>query len=105
MKSVMKYALINALSTAGYIVLVAIVMFIGTEYAFGERDTILIHIAMLMLFVFSAAVTGLLVFGRPAVWYLNDKKKEALSLLFHTLGIFFVITIVVFIFMIVISRI
>ena len=40
---------------------------------------------MLILFVFSAAVTGTLVFGLPAYLALNKKIKEALTLLGYTL--------------------
>ena len=57
---------------------------------------------MLMLFVFSAAFTGTLVLGRPIVWYLNGKKREALSLLFYTLGVFLAITLIAFLFLIII---
>ena len=40
---------------------------------------------MLTLFVFSAAVTGLIVFGYPAYLALNRKIKEAISVLAYTL--------------------
>ena len=41
---------------------------------------------MLTLFVFSAAVTGLTVFGYPAYLALNKKIKEALLVLAYTLA-------------------
>lgn len=47
---------------------------------------------ILLLFVFSAALTSMLIFGRPVLWYLDGKKKEAISLLTHTLVIFLIIT-------------
>lgn len=40
---------------------------------------------ILVLFVFSAALTGSVVFGYPAYLTLNGKIKEALSLLTYTL--------------------
>ena len=61
-----------------------------------STKTVFIPISMLMLFVFSAGFTGFLVFGRPIMWYLDGKKKEATSLLFYTLGILLLLTIVVF---------
>jgi hypothetical protein len=41
---------------------------------------------MLILLVFSAAITGSLVFGYPAYLALNKKVKEALYVLAYTLG-------------------
>ena len=49
---------------------------------------------MLMLFVFSAAVTGSLIFGQPVLWYLDGKKKDALTLLTYTLAVFFILTVI-----------
>lgn len=94
MEKVMKYALIDALGTAVYIILLVCFMFFGSNWSSGKGDTILVPIVMLMLFVFSAAFTGSLVFGRPIMWYADGKKREALRLLFHTLGIFLILTLV-----------
>jgi hypothetical protein len=55
---------------------------------------------MLLLFVTSAAITGFLVFGKPVMLYIDGKKREAVSLLGYTIGILFLITLVVFIFLI-----
>jgi len=54
-------------------------------------------IVMLSLFVFSAALTGTLIFGRPILWYLDGKKSEAISLFAYTLAIFLTITIFAFV--------
>lgn len=62
----------------------------------GQIPTPFIPIFMLMLFVFSAALTGTLFFGKPIMWYIDGKKKEALSLLAYTFGAFFIIGILVF---------
>ena len=43
-------------------------------------------IAILMLFVFSAAISGALIIGKPALLYLEGKKREALELFAFTLG-------------------
>jgi hypothetical protein len=47
---------------------------------------------MLMLLVFSAALVGVLIFGRPLLWYLEGRKQDSLLLLAGTLAILFVIT-------------
>lgn len=96
MKDIIKYAALDALGTAVYIMLVASFMYFMGSVSSGDGKTLLIPIAMLMLFVFSAAFTSILVLGRPIIWYLNGKKQEALSLLFYTLGILLVMTIIIF---------
>ena len=93
--TILKYALLNALGTAFYIVLVASFFFYGLK-RLGPGETVLIPMAMLMLLVLSASLTGALIFGRPVMWYVDGKKKEALSLLGYTLGFFLVITLVAF---------
>ncbi len=50
----------------------------------SKRPNILGWILMLFLLVFSAAVTGLLVFGYPVYLVLNKKIKEALKVLGYT---------------------
>lgn len=95
MKSIIKNALLNAVATALYVAVAASFLFYAPK-AFGEADGVLVPIAMLLLFVFSAAFTGLVMFGKPVVWYLDGNKKEATSLLVATLGIFFGIMLIVF---------
>jgi len=94
-REIIRQALINALGTAVYVILIASLMYLAEEGVFGENPSVFIPIAMLMLFVFSAAFTGFLVFGKPVMWYLDGKKKEALSLLFYTLSFFLFITLIV----------
>ena len=95
MKDVVKYALINSIGTALYVIaVVSFIQFLGESVE--GTESFLAPIAMLMLFVFSAAFTGILVLGRPIIWYLKGKKKEAFSLMACTLGIFLIIIIIVF---------
>lgn len=96
MKSIVKTALFNALSTAIYIVLVGSFLYYAGQMKFGQGQSVFIPIFLLMLLVFSAALTGALIFGQPVLWYLEGKKKDALSLLGYTLGIFFIITLLAF---------
>lgn len=96
--NIIKNAAVNVVGTALYIVTVASFMSY-TPHLFAEKDggdpkTVLVPIVMLLLFVLSAAITGSLVFGRPVLWYLDGQKKEAISLLAHTLGFLFVIMII-----------
>lgn len=98
MHNILKKAFLNAIGTAAYVVLV--VLFIFSLQAFQQQpDTVIIPMAMLMLFVCSAAITGFLVFGKPIMWYIDGKKREAISLLTHTLGMLLIITIVFFVFL------
>ena len=102
MKPIFKNALIHAVATTIYVVAVASFLFYAPQ-VLSQAKTVLIPISMLLLLVFSAAFTGILIFGRPVLWYLDGKKKEALSLLAYTLGIFLVITLVAFFILILIS--
>ena len=98
MDKIIKQAFLNAILTAVYIILiVSLIHFIGESSLAQEPDTILAPIAMLMLFVFSAALTGSLVVGKPIFWFIEGRKKEALKLLTYTLMIFFLIMLIVFV--------
>ncbi|MEK6918671.1 MAG: hypothetical protein AABW73_01400 [Nanoarchaeota archaeon] len=98
-----KYAIINALSTALYVIILVSLIFYFGKTLQGSEETILIPIGMIMLFLFSASLTGTLVLGRPIMWYLDNKKKEALQLLLSTLIIILMITLIVFIMMITVA--
>lgn len=64
----------------------------------------LVPITVLLLFVSSAAITGFLIFGKPAQMYVDGKKKEALSLLTYTLTVLSVITVIALITLITFTR-
>lgn len=96
-KKITQYAVLHAIGTAVYISLVASVMS-NAEAMFGKVDnTTLAPIGFLMLFVVSAAITGLLVFARPLAWYLDGKKKEGIKLAITTVAFLVLITLVVLI--------
>lgn len=97
MNKIIKNALIDAIGTTLYVVLVASFMFYLQGNAPKGINTIFIPIAMLLLFVVSAAITGILVFGKPIMMYLDGKRKEAISLIGYTLGFLFIITLFAFI--------
>jgi hypothetical protein len=104
-KAILKIAGLNALGTALYIGLVASLLFYA-QNIFGENkeDIVLIPIAMLLLFVVSASITGSLVLGRPILWYLDGQKKEAVSLLIATIGFLFAFTVLAFLGLAIYSR-
>lgn len=92
MNKITKTALIDASLTALYIIGVGIFMNFVSQKIGNKEDTFLDPIAFIMLFVLSAAITSYLMFGQPAIWYLDGKKKEAINLIGQTLAFFFVIT-------------
>ena len=97
-KYIYKNAFLNALGTVLYISLVSSFLS-NAEHIFGnvvnEKSSILVPVMMLTLFVVSAAITGFLVFGRPIMWYIDGKKKEALRLAFSTVA-FLILAFLVF---------
>lgn len=98
----MKYAWLDALGTGVYVVLVAsFIYFMGENSSVADKS-VFIPIAMLMLLVLSVAIVGSLIFGRPVMWYADGKKKDALKLLFWTLGIFLVVTLIVFVLLVIV---
>jgi len=88
----------SAMSVTGvliYVMLISLLMINGDKL-FGKMDGYIGPVAFLMLFVFSAVATGLLVLGRPAYLFLSGEKTEAVKLFFYTLTWMFVIVLVVF---------
>jgi hypothetical protein len=96
MKSILTAALLNALSTALYVASVGVFLFYAAQMRLGQRKTILVPISMLLLLVFSAALVGVLIFGRSLLWYLEGRKQDSLLLIAGTLAILFAITVVAF---------
>jgi len=86
---------LHAIGVAAYVALVAMIPTIASKI-FVEKDTFLIPMAMLLLFVVSAAITGLLVLGRPVYLIYIGQKKEGFKFFFYTLGFLLLITIIAF---------
>lgn len=88
-RKIVTYAALNSSLTALYVLLIVIFMSNAGHLFPGKEPTPIIPFAMLSLFVFSAALSGALVLGRPVLWYLDGKKSEALWLFTYTLiGLF-----------------
>jgi hypothetical protein len=83
-----------------FVLLSLVHAFIAVAYIFGviflisriehipekEFSPIFGPAVMLLLFVFSAALMAILVFGRSVMMYIDNQKKEALRFLFLTLS-------------------
>ncbi len=86
-----KNPLVNALAASLYIMLVASVMFYGTNHT-GPVNSIIVPVAMISLFTLSAAVMGYLFLYQPLQLYLDGKKKNAVHLFLQTVAVFAGIT-------------
>ena len=78
-------SLADAAGTFFYVAGVAWFMF-NAGKIFDGADSFVAPLFLLLLFVISATITGLLVLGKPAALYLGGQKKESLFLLLATLG-------------------
>lgn len=87
--------IINAFFAVLYVTGVAIFMFYAPKI-FRGGDTVAIPIAMLSLFVSSAAIMGFIFLSKPVQFYFDGEKKNAVSLFLKTLGFFAGFTILVF---------
>lgn len=80
-------SLINAAGVFIYILAIAWFLFnVNDRTLFGATPNFFAPVFMLLLFIISASITGLLVLGRPLHLYVNGLKKEAFVLLFATIG-------------------
>lgn len=86
----------QATSVLLYVTLIAWLLF-NSQNLFGTAPSFLIPLFVLLLFVVSAAITGLLVLGKPIQLYLNGLKKEAVVLLLATLAWLVIYTAIVII--------
>ena len=91
----LRYSFIHSVGVLIYITSVALLMTYG-EQLFGKMNNVLGPIAFLLLFVLSALVVGALVLGKPIMFYLDGRKKEAIQLLLYTILWLFILTLLVF---------
>lgn len=99
MNKIYKESLVRAVGTVAYITIVATIME-NAEELFGKTTGFLAPIAFLLLFTLSAMVVGSLILGKPIMLYLDAKKKEAVQMLFASIGwlaIFTVVTLLILI--------
>jgi len=83
--NLVKTSLFNTLGIIIYVGAVALIIHNG-ENIFGKMQNLLSQITFLLLFVISAAIMGILFFGKPVQLYLNEQKSEAIKLIGYTIG-------------------
>jgi hypothetical protein len=90
-----KNPIVNALSASGYILLVvSIINFITLTHK-DKPDTFFAPIVFLSLLTLSVTVMAFLFFYQPLQFFIDGKKKEAVRLFVHTVGVFAIFTAVV----------
>jgi len=91
-----KFGLLGGALEGIYISLVGLFFVCAQDWFSGP--SVFPMILMLMIFVFSAAVSGLLVLGYPLYLALQKKYKEAISTVLISLALIFILMVVCFIF-------
>ena len=89
---------LQALGVVTYCILISSFFQFGNRF-FPKQQDFLLPVLILMLLVFSAAVTGTIVFGYSVYLALNQRIKEALHVFFYTLLYIIVIIGIVIIFL------
>ncbi|MFH1832771.1 MAG: hypothetical protein ABH816_01200 [Candidatus Levyibacteriota bacterium] len=96
-------AFLQATGLVVYIGLVSLIFIYGNQM-FGKVDNYLGPILLLLIFVFSAVISALLVLGRAGFLFWEKRYKEAFPLLFWTMGWIGIYLVLVFILLIVIKQ-
>jgi len=95
-KKITKISFVASTGVFFYVIAVATVSQ-NIDKLVGNQDSYWAPVMFLMLFVFSALVTSLLIFGYPVWLYLEHKKLDAVKLLISTVVWLFAMLILVFI--------
>jgi hypothetical protein len=85
-KKLLGHSLGHALLAFAYIFCISLFLNLVPDQMFKKVPEFFAPIIMLSLFVVSAAVMAILIFGKPVMLYLGNKKKESLVMLFYTVG-------------------
>ncbi len=93
-KKIIKNALIDSIAAVAYVALISVLL-TNSRQLFGQVNSVISGIAFLLTFVFSAALMGIVIFGKPILWYLDGFKKEAVKLVLYSMGFLFVILVLV----------
>ena len=92
--------IINALSASGYILLIAVIINLVSQTQKNKPDTFFAPVAFMSLLTFSVSVMAFIFFYQPLQLFIEGKKKEAINLFIKTVGIFGVVTLIVWILLI-----
>jgi hypothetical protein len=98
MNKILRYSFFHSLGVVAYVSLIALVLRNGEKWFSGGNE-FFAPIAMILLFVLSAAITGALVLGKPILMYFNGEKPEAIKLFLFTLAWLFVFVVIFFLFL------
>lgn len=85
---------LNALAAAAYILIIVTVLQFTTKLD-GADTPFIAPVAMLSLFVFSAALMGFLFLSQPLQLYLDGNKKEGVKFFLQTAASFAGISLIV----------
>jgi len=96
--------IIQAVGVFVYIFLLSAFMNKANDW-FGEDDQKLIApILVLLIFVFSALITGSLVLAKPVMLYIDGKKKDGVKLLLYTGASILVFILIVFLILLFLNK-
>jgi hypothetical protein len=85
-KKLLGHSLGHALLAFAYIFCIALFFHFGLAKKFVNVPEFFGPIIMLSLLVLSASIMAILIFGKPVLLYLDNQKKDALLMLFYTVG-------------------
>ncbi|MBU0545958.1 hypothetical protein KKA13_01760 [Patescibacteria group bacterium] len=91
---------LHAMGVFAYVSFVSWFLFNGEKF-FGRASNFLMPLLLLLIFVISAVITGLLVLGKPVLLYWDGRKKDAIYFLSATLGWLIVLAMILAIFLLV----
>ena len=84
---IIELGFLHAFGAVGYVALVVLTMsYVETIGPQEDSFSLMLPMGFLLLFSVSAGVMASIVFLRPALWYLDGRKREALILLTTTVA-------------------
>lgn len=92
-----KNPIVNALGASGYIILIVSIMNFIMKTQGEKPDTAFAPVVFLSLLTLSVTVMASIFFYQPLQLFIDGKKKQAVTLLIQTVGVFAVFTAVVLI--------
>ncbi|MDO8514164.1 MAG: hypothetical protein Q7S50_01310 [bacterium] len=96
---ILMYAFVHAAVAAAYVAGVAYFMANAKDIVGPQPGYIGITV-FLLVFSTSAAIMGMLVFGRPVLWFMAGAKLEAVQLAVSTVAFLALIAFVIFLFLV-----
>ena len=84
----MKKPFLQATGAALYIVIIVFIMQITSHLLQSQDGTFVIPMTVLSLLVLSAAIMGFLFLSEPLYLLVDNRKQEAISFFFKTVGFF-----------------